>query len=41
MACGVGACLGCIVKGSKKQFKVCQDGPVFGQTMFWGILILI
>jgi dihydroorotate dehydrogenase electron transfer subunit len=29
MACGVGACLGCIVKGSKKQFKVCQDGPVF------------
>jgi dihydroorotate dehydrogenase electron transfer subunit len=33
MACGVGACLGCTIKGRKQgketQFKVCQDGPVF------------
>jgi dihydroorotate dehydrogenase electron transfer subunit len=33
MACGVGACLGCTFKGAGaakgKQFKVCQDGPVF------------
>lgn len=33
MACGVGACLGCTCKGAGaaegKQFKVCQDGPVF------------
>lgn len=33
MACGVGACLGCVVpvaKGDKPQYKrVCQDGPIF------------
>lgn len=33
MACGVGACLGCTIKGRRQgketQFKVCQDGPVF------------
>lgn len=31
MACGVGACLGCVVAGALPgtQFQVCQDGPVF------------
>lgn len=35
MACGVGACLGCVVEGSSKKAaekrykKVCTDGPVF------------
>lgn len=43
MACGVGACLGCTIKGKKKgedrktQFKVCQDGPVFwAEEVLWG-----
>jgi len=40
MACGVGACLGCTIKGRKQgketQFKVCQDGPVFwAEEVFW------
>lgn len=35
MGCGVGACLGCVVKGaghseeSPRQLTVCEDGPVF------------
>lgn len=30
MACGVGACLGCIVKGAEGQnLRVCKEGPVF------------
>ncbi|WP_088838682.1 dihydroorotate dehydrogenase electron transfer subunit [Listeria sp. ILCC792] len=31
MACGIGACYACVCKGNEagKQFKVCQDGPVF------------
>lgn len=34
MGCGVGACLGCVVKGvsdeqSVRQLTVCKDGPVF------------
>ena len=30
MACGVGACLGCIVKGSSgRNLRVCREGPVF------------
>lgn len=30
MACGVGACIGCSVKSSRKGYKkVCKDGPVF------------
>ena len=38
MACGVGACLGCVVKGknhseSTPDFRcVCKDGPVFDHT---------
>lgn len=29
MACGFGACLGCIVETVHKKQKVCVDGPVF------------
>jgi dihydroorotate dehydrogenase electron transfer subunit len=29
MACGLGACLGCVVNGVDGYKKVCQDGPVF------------
>ncbi|MEA3328665.1 MAG: dihydroorotate dehydrogenase electron transfer subunit [Candidatus Omnitrophota bacterium] len=29
MACGVGACLGCVIKTTHGYRKVCQDGPVF------------
>lgn len=31
MACGIGACYGCICKAKdgKHNFKVCKDGPVF------------
>ncbi len=29
MACGIGACMGCVVN-TKKGFKpVCKEGPVF------------
>jgi dihydroorotate dehydrogenase electron transfer subunit len=29
MACGVGACLGCVIKTRDGYKRVCQDGPVF------------
>jgi dihydroorotate dehydrogenase electron transfer subunit len=30
MACGVGACLGCVVAGEKAPYlRVCKEGPVF------------
>jgi dihydroorotate dehydrogenase electron transfer subunit len=29
MACGIGACLGCVVAGKKDYSLVCSDGPVF------------
>lgn len=29
MACGVGACQGCVVKGTAGYLTVCHDGPVF------------
>jgi dihydroorotate dehydrogenase electron transfer subunit len=29
MACGVGACLGCVVRTKKGLQRVCRDGPVF------------
>jgi dihydroorotate dehydrogenase electron transfer subunit len=29
MACGLGACLGCVVKTRKGLERVCRDGPVF------------
>lgn len=39
MACGLGACLGCVVKGSPGEtsyYHVCSDGPVFeGPMIDW------
>ena len=42
MACGIGACVGCVVKIKKQgetdwQYrKVCKDGPVFyGDEVVW------
>lgn len=38
MACGIGACMGCVVKvKTDKQFlRVCKDGPVFdGRIIEW------
>ncbi|MFH0828476.1 MAG: hypothetical protein V1919_04845, partial [Candidatus Omnitrophota bacterium] len=29
MACGIGACLGCVVNTKTGYKRVCQDGPVF------------
>ncbi|MDI6739084.1 MAG: dihydroorotate dehydrogenase electron transfer subunit [Candidatus Edwardsbacteria bacterium] len=29
LACGVGACQGCVVKGLDSYLTVCRDGPVF------------
>lgn len=31
MACGIGACMGCVIKihGEKKYARVCKEGPVF------------
>jgi len=29
MACGIGACLGCVVETSEGLKRVCKDGPVF------------
>lgn len=29
MACGLGACLGCMCEGIGRRIKVCQEGPVF------------
>jgi dihydroorotate dehydrogenase electron transfer subunit len=36
MACGIGACLGCVVESKKtpeKYLHACMDGPVFDTTM--------
>jgi len=40
MACGIGACVGCVVKIKKgndwENLKVCKDGPVFmGDEVMW------
>ena len=40
MACGVGACCGCVIKMSENEHivyrKVCKDGPVFdGAEVIW------
>lgn len=37
MACGIGACLGCIVSTNEGNKRVCKDGPVFdAQDILWG-----
>ncbi|HRZ13971.1 MAG TPA: dihydroorotate dehydrogenase electron transfer subunit [Candidatus Omnitrophota bacterium] len=36
MACGIGACLGCVVKTVEGFKRVCKDGPVFeAQEIAW------
>ncbi|MFA4858189.1 MAG: dihydroorotate dehydrogenase electron transfer subunit [Candidatus Margulisiibacteriota bacterium] len=36
MACGVGACMGCVVKTRAGYKKVCDDGPVFkAEEIVW------
>jgi len=36
MACGYGACVGCMCKTSLGQKSVCKDGPVFwAEEVFW------
>ena len=36
MACGIGACLGCVVATKSGYKKVCKDGPVFsGKELSW------
>ncbi|MFA5410690.1 MAG: dihydroorotate dehydrogenase electron transfer subunit [Candidatus Omnitrophota bacterium] len=36
MACGIGACLGCVVKTKKGFLRVCKEGPVFdSEEIIW------
>jgi len=36
MACGIGACLGCVVNTRKGMKRVCKEGPVFGaEDIIW------
>jgi dihydroorotate dehydrogenase electron transfer subunit len=36
MACGIGACLGCVVSTRSGYKRVCKDGPVFsGEELIW------
>jgi len=36
MACGIGACLGCVVQTRQGQKRVCREGPVFdAQEIIW------
>jgi len=36
MACGIGACLGCMVKTVTGQKRVCKEGPVFNiEDIIW------
>jgi NAD(P)H-flavin reductase len=32
MACGLGACLGCVVKTKTGYKRVCKEGPVFNSA---------
>ena len=37
MACGVGACLGCVTKTTEGYKRVCKEGPVFKiEDIVWG-----
>jgi len=36
MACGIGACLGCVIGTTKGYKRVCKDGPVFNaEEIIW------
>lgn len=36
MACGIGACLGCVVDTNTGKQRVCKEGPVFEGEAIWG-----
>ncbi len=37
MACGVGACLGCVTKTAEGYKRVCKEGPIFKiEDIVWG-----
>lgn len=36
MACGFGACVGCVVETVNGLKKVCNEGPVFKAEEIWG-----
>ena len=36
MACGLGACLSCVIETTAGRRKVCLDGPVFAAREVWG-----
>ncbi|MCL2339404.1 MAG: dihydroorotate dehydrogenase electron transfer subunit, partial [Actinomycetia bacterium] len=36
MACGLGACLSCVIETAAGRRKVCLDGPVFAAREVWG-----
>ena len=41
MGCGVGACLGCVIRGKSGYLRVCKEGPVFhAQEILWDNLDL-
>jgi dihydroorotate dehydrogenase electron transfer subunit len=36
MSCGIGACLGCVVKTKNGLERVCKEGPVFNaKYLIW------
>jgi len=36
MACGIGTCLGCVIKTKDGYKKVCDQGPVFdSKEIIW------
>jgi len=36
LGCGIGACLGCVIKTRKGNKRVCKDGPIFNaQEVIW------
>lgn len=38
MACGVGACLSCVVQTTSGKKRVCVDGPIFdGEEVVWNV----
>ena len=40
MGCGIGACLGCTIKGQTGYLRVCRDGPVFeARQIQWNELV--
>ncbi len=37
MGCGLGACLGCVIRTTSGYKRICHDGPVFpASDVMWG-----